>query len=172
MDEHWKPIPSLEHLYEASDQGRIRRKGRGYQGCHGGDCLHLNKHSGGYRQFGTSIRGRTGTMLVHRAVMEAFYGVPPSGHQVNHRNGDKTDNRLGNLEYATASANNRHRAQVLKKNVGTRHWNNRLTVEQVRAIRSLCSTGNYTHAAIGRMFGVSRRLVGMIKSGYCWKQMV
>ena len=57
--------------------------------------------SRGYQLVGT----RRGRRLVHRIVMEAFLG--PSNLEVNHKNGLKTDNRLGNLEYCTKVYNRR-----------------------------------------------------------------
>lgn len=53
-------------------------------------------------------------LLVHRLVCEAFHGAPPFiGAQVNHKNGVKSDNRADNLEWVTASENQRHRIDVL-----------------------------------------------------------
>lgn len=46
--------------------------------------------------------------LIHVLVTVAFLGDCPNGKEVNHKNGDKSDNRLTNLEYVTHSENMKH----------------------------------------------------------------
>jgi hypothetical protein len=65
----------------------------------------IKQNTGGYiqaeRRAGPSSRA-------HRLVWESVNGPIPDGMQINHRNGIKTDNRLENLELATASENTQH----------------------------------------------------------------
>lgn len=56
---------------------------------------------------------------VHRVVAEAFLG--PSTLDVNHKNGDKSDNRISNLEYVTKSENTLHSIHVLGNKLGFHH---------------------------------------------------
>lgn len=52
--------------------------------------------------------GRGNTKNVHRLVWDAFHGPIPASVEVNHRNGDKNDSRLENLELVTRSQNMAH----------------------------------------------------------------
>ena len=62
-------------------------------------------HTQGYRQ--VNVKTATGfrTRLVHTLVLEAWVGKRPPNMVTNHKNGDKTDNRLENLEYVTQTEN-------------------------------------------------------------------
>lgn len=114
--EVWKQIPGYEGLYEVSNFGRVKRTphvktGRNWKCPAGfsftvkGKMLKPRKRSSGYLQVNLYRNGRMRTHTVHRLVMLAFVG--PSDLTVNHENGDKTDNRLENLEYMTAAENAR-----------------------------------------------------------------
>lgn len=60
---------------------------------------------------------------VHRLVAEAFLGKPAGYMEVNHKNADKSDNRLENLEWVTSSANKLHATAHGLYPVGHQHHN-------------------------------------------------
>lgn len=93
MMEIWKEIPGLER-YEVSNLGRVRR---------GGKIHKLTLDSTGYLKAHIGERPR----LVHRLVAEAFIGES-GGKQVDHIDGDKTNNAVENLRWVTPSENVRH----------------------------------------------------------------
>ena len=164
--EKWKPIPSAPD-YAVSDKGNIKRiapyaRNRDY----GGPSIRTAHHGYMYTQF--RINGKRKNMFIHRCVMEAFVG--PSDLQVNHKNGDRQDNRLENLEYVTPKENQRHSKEVLNSfQMGSRHHNSKLTEKDILEIFLLAKSG-LPKEQIGRMYGVTGTNIGYILKRKGWNQ--
>lgn len=92
MTERWRPIPDWP--YEASDQGRVRRRGR---------VLKPYLDGSGYPQVSLYREGHRKNKHVHRLVVEAFHGS--TNLHVDHLDGDKQNNSLANLSLVTISEN-------------------------------------------------------------------
>lgn len=103
-DERWKAVVGYEGLYEVSDFGNVRSlnymKTWKVNVLKPGNCH-------GYLRVKLSKDGKTKDFLVHRLVYEAFRGAIPKGLTVDHVNGDKSDNRLENLQLLTQRDNAR-----------------------------------------------------------------
>lgn len=100
--ETWKPIPDIE-AYSASTDGRIKNNKTGR-------VLKPGIGAHGYPVIGLVSHGKRRTFTVHRLVANTFIPKEPHHQGVNHIDGDKTNNRLSNLERCTAQQNNRHAA--------------------------------------------------------------
>ena len=111
MQEMWKSIRGYEGLYEVSNLGRVRSLKRAT--TRGVVLKQTVKH--GYMQVCLSKDGTPSTKRVHRLVAEAFIANPMDKPVVNHINGDKTNNAVSNLEWATNSENELHSFRVLGK---------------------------------------------------------
>ena len=96
----WKPIKNYEGYYEVSDEGEIRN-------VKTNKILTGDYNTAGYRRvvLYTPIKQR---FFIHRLVAEHFCEGYNKNLVVNHRDGNKTNNRADNLEWVTRSQNDLH----------------------------------------------------------------
>ncbi len=95
MKEAWRLIPGCDG-YAVSSSGRVL----GLRGF----VLSASTNNRGYKAVQAGGKLRT----VHRLVAAAFLGPCPASKQVNHKDCDKANNRIDNLEYVTQLENNQH----------------------------------------------------------------
>ncbi len=99
MKEIWKPIAGYNGLYQASNIGRVRRNGT---------ILHNFLGTNKYLNVDLYLNGEKKQHRVHRLVAAAFIPNPENKPTVNHKDGDKQNNIVTNLEWATRSENILH----------------------------------------------------------------
>lgn len=119
MQEIWKDIPGYENLYQVSNLGRVKSL-----------CIIHNKKVDtsktlirklsynilGYQFIGLRKNGSRKQFYVHRLVATLFIPNPDNKPQVNHIDGNKSNNIVSNLEWVTISENQRHAVRIgLKK---------------------------------------------------------
>ena len=107
MMEEWRAVPGYEGLYEVSSYGRVKSLKR-YKSNNGGIPLIKERILKPYndKKGYLNVRLRNKNFKVHRLVAQAFIPNPNNLPQVNHKNEDKSDNRVDNLEWCTAKYNN------------------------------------------------------------------
>jgi len=119
MEEIWKPF--RDGTYQISNLRNIRN-------IKTGKLKTPSKSDNGYLIFGHFSNGKRLNVLVHRAVMECFQGRCPEGYEVNHKDGDKLNNRVSTLEYVNRSENLIHATTTglnqlpTSKARGENHW--------------------------------------------------
>lgn len=111
------------------------------------------------------------TFSVHRIVLENFSPVDNMMNlQVNHKDGNKTNNNLSNLEWCTCQENIKH-AYLNDLRHSQKGENNNATVlteENVKEIINLLLKKEKTQKEIGKIFNVSEDVVGAIKNKHNW----
>ena len=105
MKELWQPVEGYEGLYEVSDQGRVRSKAKGR-------ILRPSSSGPGYSAVVLSKHGKVKTRYIHHLVAFAFIGKRPDGMDINHKDCDKENNAVSNLEYISHGENQRHAARM------------------------------------------------------------
>lgn len=168
--EEWRPVIGHTGIYSVSDRGRIRRDAPG-QGTWPGRIYRPHTDKKGYlRTQLVAPSGQARLRSVHSIVADAFLGPCPAGCEINHKNGNKSDNRPENLEYMTHGDNVRHAwaTGLTKPNNGSANPIAKLTESDVRVIRGLLAEG-WSLSQIGRRFGVVKQVISGIKRGKGWR---
>jgi hypothetical protein len=163
--EIWKPIKGFESLYLISNLGRLKSFHRDKIN---GKVINPTLTTKGYFHVHLYRAGEKITARIHQLVAQAFIGDCPKDHQVNHKNGNKTDNRASNLEYLTMSENIEHAKFSGLYTKGTKRPASKLTENDVREIRKL-SKQKLSSRKIGEMFGVGKTVILRIRNGENWK---
>ena len=164
--EIWRDVVGYEGLYMVSNLGRVKRVGRNH-GAKVGRILKTNIGTNGYQQVILSKKSKLKTCRVHRLVADAFIPKIAGKEHVNHKDGDRTNNLLENLEWCTISENAHHKYDVLgykKPTVKPESKTRKLSIKDVLSIFN--SSGSY--AEIAKRFGISDVMARNIKLGKCW----
>ena len=103
--EKWRDVQGYDGKYRVSNMGNIR-------GVKNHNLVFF-RNSTGYNMI--CLFGKNGrkAYYIHRLVAAHFVDNPLNKKEVNHKNGDKLDNRASNLEWVTRSENQKHAFNVL-----------------------------------------------------------
>jgi len=173
--EQWKNIIGYEGYYQISSAGRVKSiKRKTWNGkvqhIHKEIILKLFNRKDGYVSCVLCKDCKKNTFLVHRIVASEFLEKTLGREEVNHIDGNKSNNKLKNLEWCTPKENQAHALHtgLMQDQKGSGNFNSKLTENKVLEIRELLKT-NMLQKDIATLFNVSRMLITRIKQNEIWK---
>lgn len=174
MEEIWKDVEGYEGHYQVSNLGKVRsldRKVRykgGWVSNRRGRLLKQASMKSGYKTVNLKKGGTRHTFLVHRLVLINFKGIILN-YQVNHKDGNKENNNLTNLEWMTGSENTKHSVENNLNCYGEKHGGSKLKESEVKEI--LYGHKEMTQQEVAKIYGVAQTTISMIRTGINWKHL-
>lgn len=173
--EIWLPVVGYESSYDVSNLGNVRSKLRYVSVSYGAkrsvppQPITLSKHPCGYLVVKLSRNNKTNGHLVHRLVAAAFIGKIPDKCEINHKDGNKKNNHLANLEIVTRQENIDHAVRIGRiNNKGSQNAQAKISEAKAKRIKTAYETGRGGYKSLGKRFGVSWGIVRAIATGRTW----
>lgn len=172
MIEAWEIIPGWEGRYEVSSLGRVRSVTRVIRLRNGstriaeGVVLKQRVYKEGYFVVTFKDGGKSYMQLPHRLVALAFIPNPQNLRTVNHKDGNKLNNVVENLEWMTHSENLIHASENLLMPHGKDNPETKMTEDQVLAC--VTTLKHLTATQLADMFSVDKTNIYCIRSGKTW----
>jgi hypothetical protein len=158
--EIWMDVVGYENNYMISNFGKIKN-------VNTGRILSPGLNSRGYYTVTLYKKGECKSATIHRLLLSAFLPNTLNKATVNHIDGDKSNNMLNNLEWATHSENTKHSyTKGLASKKGEDHGRNKLTENDVIKIKY--EYKGLLYSTIAEIYGVHRTTISSIKRNKTW----
>lgn len=165
--EEWKIIPKING-YEINNYGEIKSLSKRYTG-YKTFIMKQKVNKNGYYAIKLYQHKKQKDFLVHRLVLIVFNRSPELQEQCNHKDGNKLNNNIHNLEWVTSSENHKHRCNILYPGChkGSKHSQAKLSETDILDIRGLLNK-KYKLQQIADLYNVSFQLISRIKNRQNW----
>lgn len=162
--EIWKDVEGYGGCYQISNHGNAKS----FRQCRYGKLLKFGLTSSGYPAISPHKDKKQKTMAIHRIVAKSFIPNPDNKPHVNHKDGNKQNNHVSNLEWVTPKENHAHASKNGLLACGERQGASKLNSFQVRVIRK---TTGLTQRELARIFKISQGTSGPILLRKTWRHL-
>lgn len=171
--EEWRDIPGYEGIYQVSNIARIRTLLTPIKLRHKGNMLSTDsecsiRNGKGYKFVTLYKTGQKKQIMVHRLVALTFIPNPAGLPQVNHKDTDKHNNSVSNLEWCTNRFNKDHAIINGLSGKGEKNAMAKLTDDDVLKLRELYKSG-VTPRELCIQFGISKKYIHTVVKRKSWK---
>lgn len=177
--ENWAPVLGFEGVYEVSTLGRVRRLSQASARI---KRIHPRRDyepkivtpviNVGYHYVTFSFRGKVSRRSIHSTVLETFVGPRPPGLYACHRDGNKGNNHLTNLKWATSRENQYDRVIHGHGQNGESNGSSKLTEQDVRKIREIRRVQRLPYHKIAKQFNCTKGNIHLICAGRSWASVI
>lgn len=164
MLKKWKIIKKYPN-YQVSNYGEVIN-------IKSGKKRKLQNGPGGYLILVLYKDGKPGSVYIHRLVAEAFLGPCPKDKEVNHKDGNKINPYVKNLEYVTRKENVKHSYKIglQEGKKGEKNVRSKLKNKDINKIIKMHNTKKYYQWEIAKIFGVHQVQISRIINGKTWNK--
>lgn len=175
MDEIWKKliypnIPDKLNRFEISTHGRLKNKKTKY-------VYTPNILNTGYCSVRTTLGSKNNKIhiLIHKAVAYTFLDNPDDLPEINHKDGNKENNNVNNLEWCTSHENQQHKYDIglfdKNKITGENNHSSKLTWDDIEYIRSnyIKNSREFGSRPMARKFNVSHAAILSVIKNKTWE---
>ena len=177
--ERWRDVIRYVGLYRVSDWGRVKSLPRRTCNRNGyyitkTRILRPRPNTDGYLTVAFYRNKKRQDFAVHLLVLEAFIGFCPSRMEACHNDGDPSNACLSNLRWDTHAANMQdrilHGRGCQETNPkGKEIWWSKITEQDVKEIRRLYASGQYTQSELAVTYGVGQTLISRVVLRRIWR---
>lgn len=171
QQEIWKDIQGYEGLYQVSNFGRVKslkrkvKSGENYVTVK--EKIRKQGIRKGYYYLQLHKNDISKKHSIHRLVAQAFIHNPENKPQINHRDGNRFNNNIYNLEWCNLEENIKHENETGLRPKGEKNGNSKLTEKQVLEIRE--NKEKLNQKQLSEKYKVHRDTIGRITNKTIWK---
>lgn len=171
--EIWKEVKGFEKKYKISNTGKLMICN--FKNTGNAKIASSKPGADGYHRVYIWCGTYNKAHLLHRLVATHFLELPKieDKKQVNHKDGNKSNNHVDNLEWVNAYENAHHAIRIgLMNNVGENNGQSILEDQDIPVIRKMLKTGKVSQRKLADIFGVSPMTISNIELGKSWKKII
>lgn len=160
--EIWKKIEDYGGLYKVSNKGNVKDLN--------GHIKPMYKNNKGYLLLSLNYKGKTYHPTIHRLVAKAFIPNPNNFEQINHKNCNKLDNCVDNLEWCNQRYNYDEGMKSFQYSKNEKHYFAKLKNSDIPIIYELYKLG-FTRITVSRIFNINPSSLEAIEKGISYREL-